>query len=281
MSRLTLVFNDIIVFLLGSYRLAKKTESFIVSVIGGHDMVPRMTMRGLAYLKMTILDLIGTCHHSKPRVLCCTGCFGWTPPTPKDSHLLNLVPKKANHSVPLHSLDLAVGDKTPGFKRVENALPFLARSEATSSYSGGLQQHPLPRSGASEDTDSPQQQRATTRTDPPKSADSPQDERTEWDCQIESGATGSSPHSCRVEWDGDPKVGVTFNIKSRLKKEHHKKKHCTAQFLKQIDDCRAELKGERIESDDVDGPSEKEQPLMFIPGRILHLQEGPHYARRT
>jgi hypothetical protein len=80
-----------------------------------------------------------------------------------------------------------------------------------------------------------------------------------------------------VEWDCDPKVGLTFSIKSRLKK-NHKKKHCTAQFLKQIDDCRAELKKERLESD---GPNENKQPLMFIPGRILHLQEGPQYARKT
>ena len=246
-------------------------------------MVPRMTMRGLTYLKMTILDLIGKCQHTKPRVLCCTGCFGWTPPTPRESHLLNLVPKKATHSVSLHSLDLAIGNKTPGFKIVENSLPFLTRSGTTGSSPGGLQQHSmctLDRSGATEDTDSPQQQHniITMRTLP---EDSLQEQRVEWDCPIRSGATGDSPHKCRVEWDGDPKVGLTFSIKSRLKKEHCKKKHCTAQFLKQIDNCRAELKGERIESDEVDGPDEKEQPLMFIPGRILHLQEGPQYARKT
>ena len=139
----------------------------------------------------------------------------------------------------------------------------------------------LDRSGAIEDTDSPQQQRIATHTGPARSENSSQDKRVEWDCQIISGATGDSPHKCRVEWDGDPKVGLTFSIKSRLKKEHCKKKHCTAQFLKQIDHCRAELKGERIESDEVDGPDEKEQPLMFVPGRILHLQEGPQYARKT
>lgn len=247
-----------------------------MSVIGGHDMVPRMTMRGLTYLKMTILDLIGKCHHSKPRVLCCTGCCGWAPSTPTESNLLNLVPNKANHSVSLHSgLDLAVGDKTPGLKIVENSLPFLSRSEVRGSSPGNSQQHSictLDRPGASEGTDSPQQQHTTVHTE---SGDSPQEQRVEWDCQ---GATGDSPRTCRVEWDSDPKVGLTFSIKSRLKKEHHKKKHCTAQFLKHIDDCRAELKGERIE---VDGPNDKEQPLMFIPGRILHLQESPQYARKT
>ena len=247
-------------------------------------MVPRMTMRGLAYLKMTILDLIGKCQHTKPRVLCCTGCCGWTPPTPTESDLLNLVPK---HSVPLQSLDLAVGNKTPGLKIIQKAHPFpVTKSGATSSSPSGLQQHSictistLDRPGASEDTDSPQQQRITTRTGPARSEDSPQEQQVEWDGRIRSGATGVSPHKCHVEWDGDPKVGLTFSIKSRLKKEHCKKKHCTAQFLKQIDDCRAELKGERIESDEVNGPDKKEQPLMFIPGRILHLQEGSQYARK-
>ena len=258
------------------------TEPFIVSVIGGHDMVPRMTMRGLAYLKMTILDLIGKCQHTKPRVLCCTGCFGWTPPTPKDSHLLNLVPKKAGHSMSLQGLDLAVDDKTPGFKLVEDSLPFVSRSRSTPA---DMHQHSLStfdRSEVTEETDSPQQQHITTRAGPARSANSLQEQRVEWDCQISSGTTGDSPHKHRVEWDGDPKVGLKFSIKSRLKKEHHEiKKKCTAQFLKQIDNCRAELKGERIESDNVDGPNEKEQPLMFIPGRILHLEEGSHYPTRT
>ncbi len=271
--------HSIFIFLLDSHRLAVKTEPFIVSVIGGHDMVPRTTMRSLTYLKMTILDLIGKCHHSKPRVLCCTGCCGWAPSTPTEPHLLNLVPKKANHSVSLHSLDLAVGDKTPALKLMEKSLPIVSRSGVPSSSPGSLKQQSLcilDRSGALEGTDSPQQQHITTHTDPSKSGDSPRDQRIEWDCK---GAIGDSPRECRVEWDCDPKVGPTFSIKSRLKKEHHKKKKtCTAQFLKQIDDCRAELKGEREESD---GPNENQQPLMFIPGRILHLQEGPQYARKT
>lgn len=244
-------------------------------------MVPRMTMRGLTYLKMTILDLIGKCPHTKPRVLCCTGCCGWTPPTPQDSNLLNLVPKKAKLSASLYSLDLAIDDKTPGFKIVENSLPFLSRQSTTSSSHGSLQQtqtftlSTLERSEASEETDSSQQQRIPTPTVPVGSKDSLQKQRVEWDCSTKSGATGDSPQQC---WIGDPKVGLTFSIKSRLKKEHHKKKHCTAKFLKQMDDFRAELKGERIETDHVDGP---EQPLMFIPGRILHLQEGKQYAIKT
>ncbi len=247
-------------------------------------MVPRMTMRGLTYLKMTILDLIGRCHHTKPRVLCCTGCCGWTPPTPQRPDLLNLVPKKANLSTSLHSLDLAIDDKTPGIRIVENSLPFLTRRGTTSNTPGGLQQahiSTMDGSEVSEETDSPQQQHIATRYVPVRSGDSPQEQRVEWDYLIRSGATGDSPQQCQVEWNGDPEVGLTFNIKSRLKKEYHKKKHCTAQFLKQMDEFRAELKGERVESDQVDGPDDKNQPLMFIPGRILHLQEGPQYANKT
>ena len=230
-------------------------------------------MRGLAYLKMTILDLIGKCQHAKPRVLCCTGCCGWTPQTPQESDLLNLVPQKPSLAArSLQGLDLAIDDKTPGLLLVENSLPFTTRSGISKS-SPSLQQHAandtaFTISEATEDTDSPQQQQRITHT-----------------ISTESGATGDSPQQQRVEWDSGPKLKVSlpFNIKSRLKKKQHKEnQNCTMQFLQRIDNFRVELKGERsriaIDSDQVDG---EEQPLMFIPGRILHLEEGPEYATKT
>lgn len=151
-------------------------------------MVPRMTMRGLTYLKMSITNLIEKCHHTKQRVLCCTGCCGWRPHTPHESDLLKLVPTEAVLTS-LHSLDLAIDEKMPshGLKRLEANLP--------------------------------------------------------------------------------------FTVKSKLKKgEHEAEKRSTEQFLQRVDDFQARLKGKGIR---------RGQPMMFVPGQILHLEEGKEYATKT
>ena len=191
--------------LLFSYQLAKKTEPFILSIIVGNDMVPRMTMRGLAYLKMSIADLIGKCRYTKHQVLCCTGCCGWKPHTPREPDLLKLAPEEANLSS-LHSLDLAIDETKPrpALKKIQNSLPFT-----------------------------------TT-----------------------------------------PTTSLPFTLKAKFMKKEKRavKKNFTKQFLKRLDGLREELKGERliIESD----LDMCEQPMMFIPGRILHIEEGDEYATK-
>lgn len=195
--------------LLFSYQLAKKTEPFILSVIVGNDMVPRMTMRGLTYLKMSIADLIGKCRHTKHQVLCCTGCCGWNPQTPREPDLLKLAPKEADLSS-LHNLDLAVDETKPrpALNKLKNSLPF------------------------------------TTTT------------------------TAGVP----------PSLPFTLKAKLMKKDEHKIMKNFTKQFLKRLDALREELKGERLIIDpDLDMC---EQPMMFIPGQILHLEEGEEYATK-
>ena len=195
-----------------SYQLAKKTKSFITSVVGGNDMVPRMTMRGLAYLKMSVTDLIEKCHHTKQQVLCCTGCCGWKPNTPREPDLLKLAPKDADLAS-LQSLDLAIDETRPrpALKRLENSLPFT---------SVGVRGAP-------------------------------------------SAAASTA---------------LPFTLKAKLMKKDDRKvmKNFTKQFLKRLEGLKEELKRARVEFDS----DEYEQPMMFIPGRILHLEEGDEYATR-
>ena len=188
-----------------SYQLAKKTEPFIISVVGGNDLVPRMTMRSLAYLKMTITDLIVKCKYTKQQVLCCTGCCGWRPFTPPESDLLKLIPTEADIAS-LDSLDLDF-DKTkprPGLESIRDGLPF----------------------------------------------------------------TSVRPSRESVH------VDLPFNLKGKImNKERHKtKKHFTKDFLERLHDLESTLRGEEAE------PGTEHQPMMFIPGRILHLEEGEDYA---
>lgn len=202
---------SIIIVLFFSYQLAKKTEPFIVSVVGGNDMVPRMTMRGLAYLKMSVSDLIEKCGHTKQRVLCCTGCCGWRPTTPHEPDLLKLIPKETALSS-LHSLDLAIDETKPrpGLKSIENQLPF------------------------------------------------------------------TSVKSQRGRKAASTKKDLPFQVKTKLlKREKHKTmKKFTREFLERLVDLEAELKGEKVIIEE----EEEERPMMFIPGRILHLEEGEEYV---
>ncbi len=66
-------------FKLFSYPLAKKTDDFTISVVSGYDVVPRMTIRGLGHLIMSVADLINNSYHSKQSILCCSGRCGWEP----------------------------------------------------------------------------------------------------------------------------------------------------------------------------------------------------------
>lgn len=166
-------------------------------------------MRGLTYLKMSIADLIGKCRHTKHQVLCCTGCCGWNPQTPREPDLLKLAPKEADLSS-LHNLDLAVDETKPppALNKLKNSLPF------------------------------------TTTT------------------------TAGVP----------PSLPFTLKAKLMKKDEHKIMKNFTKQFLKRLDALREELKGERLIIDpDLDMC---EQPMMFIPGQILHLEEGEEYATK-
>ena len=49
----------------------------MISVVSGYDVVPRMCVRGLGHLILSIDDLIKNCKHTKQSVLCCRGCCGW------------------------------------------------------------------------------------------------------------------------------------------------------------------------------------------------------------
>ena len=162
-------------------------------------MVPRMTMRGLAYLKMSINDLIDKCPHTKQRILCCTGCFGWKPHTPHEPDLLKLVPMETDHAS-LHSLDLAVDEARPrpGLNSLKGQLPFTSG------------------------------------------------------------------------------MSLPTNLKAKLMKKEDRRtiKRFTKQFLKRLVELEEELKGVGVELE------EQEQPMMFIPGRILHLEEEQEYATR-
>ena len=184
------------------------TEPFILSVVGGNDMVPRMTMRGLAHLKMSVTDLIVKCNNTKQQVLCCTGCCGWQPTIPREADLLKLVPTEADIAS-LHSLDLAIDETRPrpaGLNSIREGLPFTSvRSKREQS-----------------------------------------------------------------------RVDLPFNFKEKLvnKEEHKLKKRFTKDFLERLNDLESTLRGECMETD------EEERPMMFIPGRILHLEEGEEYATR-
>lgn len=68
--------NDIVSY---SYSLAKKTDEFVLSVVSGFDVVPRMTVRGLGHLIVSVADMIENSQHTKHGILCCTGCFHWEP----------------------------------------------------------------------------------------------------------------------------------------------------------------------------------------------------------
>lgn len=64
----------IILNLYYSYTLAEKSQSFITTVINGYDIVPRMTIRGLGLLALSVKDLINNSDDTKQNVLCCIDC---------------------------------------------------------------------------------------------------------------------------------------------------------------------------------------------------------------
>ena len=43
-------------------------------MISGYDIVPRMTIRGLGHLALSVRDLISNSDHKKQKVLCCIDC---------------------------------------------------------------------------------------------------------------------------------------------------------------------------------------------------------------
>lgn len=43
-------------------------------MVSGYDMVPRMTIRGLGHLALSVKDLISHCEDTKQNVLCCIDC---------------------------------------------------------------------------------------------------------------------------------------------------------------------------------------------------------------
>ena len=55
-----------------SFALAEKTQSFITAVISGYDIIPRMTIRGLGHLLVSVKDLIEHSDNTKQFVLCCS-----------------------------------------------------------------------------------------------------------------------------------------------------------------------------------------------------------------
>ena len=57
-----------------SYALAEKSQSFITTVVSGYDIVPRMTIRGLGHLVLSVKDLIDNSEDTKQNVLCCIDC---------------------------------------------------------------------------------------------------------------------------------------------------------------------------------------------------------------
>ena len=48
-------------------------------MVGGYDVVPRMTLRGLGHLVCSVEDLIKHSKHTKLNVLCCKKPCGWQP----------------------------------------------------------------------------------------------------------------------------------------------------------------------------------------------------------
>lgn len=54
-----------------SYDLAERSQSFITTVVNGYEVVPRMTIRGLGHLLMSVEDLIDNSEDTKQNVLCC------------------------------------------------------------------------------------------------------------------------------------------------------------------------------------------------------------------
>ena len=57
-----------------SYILAERSQSFITTVVNGYDMVPRMTIRGLGHLALSVKDLVSHSEDTKQNVLCCIDC---------------------------------------------------------------------------------------------------------------------------------------------------------------------------------------------------------------
>ena len=57
-----------------SYILAERSQSFITTVVSGYDIVPRMTIRGLGHLALSVRDLISHSEDTKQNVLCCIDC---------------------------------------------------------------------------------------------------------------------------------------------------------------------------------------------------------------
>ena len=68
-----------------SYPLAKKTDDFIISVVSGYDVVPRMTVRGLGHLILSVSDFIKNSKHSKQSIICCSGRCGCGPQIDTDA----------------------------------------------------------------------------------------------------------------------------------------------------------------------------------------------------
>ena len=60
--------------LFDSYALAEVSKSFITTVVSGYDIVPRMTVRGLAHLALSVRDLIENSADTKQSILCCVNC---------------------------------------------------------------------------------------------------------------------------------------------------------------------------------------------------------------
>ena len=54
--------------------MAEESQSFITTVVSGYDIVPRMTIRGLAHLAMSVRDLIDNSGNTKQSILCCVNC---------------------------------------------------------------------------------------------------------------------------------------------------------------------------------------------------------------
>ena len=117
-----------------SYPLAKKSDEFIISVVSGYDVVPRLTVRGIGHIVMSIADLIHNSSHSKQKILCCTGRCGWEPDIDVDvieaRHEANLNELKLPNTEPNEDHKHSSDDSNSAKKEVKFGMELLKKQLA-------------------------------------------------------------------------------------------------------------------------------------------------------
>lgn len=119
-----------------SYDLAKECNDFVISVVLGFEVVPRMTMRSLAYLKLMLKRLLETVELKKQELCCCVFCKGWTPDLPLDEGFCKLL-ENIDPNDPQGSVVKAQPEM---YSELKSYLPFTVKGR-TKNYSQRRQCH--------------------------------------------------------------------------------------------------------------------------------------------